>query len=206
MPKSERTAAILVAAGRGLRAGVGRAEAIPLDRRADRDFPGDGAVLPSSTDFCRAAGPAIPMTRRCSTRPSARCAMRRPPMAGPRARPRCMPDLKRSPADKPDIVLIHDAARPFVTAALISRAIDAAGRTGAAVPAIAVTDTIKLIDADRQRRGNAGACAAANRANAAGVPVRRHSRCPSPRRARGPRRFHRRRGICRMGGIDGGDL
>jgi 2-C-methyl-D-erythritol 4-phosphate cytidylyltransferase/2-C-methyl-D-erythritol 2,4-cyclodiphosphate synthase len=46
----------------------------------------------------------------------------------------------------PDIVLIHDAARPFVTAALISRAIAAADATGAAVPAIPVTDTIKLID------------------------------------------------------------
>ncbi len=46
---------------------------------------------------------------------------------------------------KPDIVLIHDAARPFVTAAVISRAIEAAGRTGAAVPTIAVTDTIKLV-------------------------------------------------------------
>ena len=45
----------------------------------------------------------------------------------------------------PDIVLIHDAARPFVTAALISRAIAAADMTGAAVPAIPVTDTIKLI-------------------------------------------------------------
>jgi len=48
---------------------------------------------------------------------------------------------------KPDIVLIHDAARPFVTPAVISRAIDAVGRTGAAVPAIAVTDTIKQVDA-----------------------------------------------------------
>ena len=56
-----------------------------------------------------------------------------------------MPASKRWPAEKPDIVLIHDAARPFVTAALISRAIDAAGRTGAAVPAIAVTDTIKQV-------------------------------------------------------------
>ena len=46
--------------------------------------------------------------------------------------------------EKPDIVLIHDAARPFVTPEVISRAIGAAGRTGAAVPAIAVTDTIKL--------------------------------------------------------------
>ena len=57
-----------------------------------------------------------------------------------------MPGLRRSLAQKPDVVLIHDAARPFVSAALISRAIDAACRTGAAVPAIAVTDTIKLVD------------------------------------------------------------
>ena len=56
-----------------------------------------------------------------------------------------MPGSRRWPAEKPDIVLIHDAARPFVTAAVISRAIDAAGRTGAAVPAIAVTDTIKQV-------------------------------------------------------------
>jgi 2-C-methyl-D-erythritol 4-phosphate cytidylyltransferase/2-C-methyl-D-erythritol 2,4-cyclodiphosphate synthase len=55
--------------------------------------------------------------------------------------------LEALAAQKPDVVLIHDAARPFVSAALISRAIDAAGRTGAAVPAVAVTDTIKLIDA-----------------------------------------------------------
>src|SRR6201999_1370340 len=47
---------------------------------------------------------------------------------------------------KPDIVLIHDAARPFVSPALISRAIDAASTTGAAIPAIAVADTIKLVD------------------------------------------------------------
>ena len=44
--------------------------------------------------------------------------------------------LEALAGDKPDIVLIHDAARPSVTSALISRAIDAAGRTGAAVPAI----------------------------------------------------------------------
>ena len=53
--------------------------------------------------------------------------------------------LEALAGEKPDIVLIHDAARPFVTAAVISRAIDAAGRTGAAVPAIPVTDTIKQV-------------------------------------------------------------
>jgi 2-C-methyl-D-erythritol 4-phosphate cytidylyltransferase/2-C-methyl-D-erythritol 2,4-cyclodiphosphate synthase len=55
--------------------------------------------------------------------------------------------LEALASQKPDIVLIHDAARPFVTAALISRAIDAAFLTGAAIPAIPVTDTIKLIGA-----------------------------------------------------------
>jgi 2-C-methyl-D-erythritol 4-phosphate cytidylyltransferase/2-C-methyl-D-erythritol 2,4-cyclodiphosphate synthase len=53
--------------------------------------------------------------------------------------------LEALASQKPDVVLIHDAARPFVSTALISRAIDAAGRTGAAVPAIPVADTIKLI-------------------------------------------------------------
>ena len=56
-----------------------------------------------------------------------------------------MPGSRLSAAEKPDIVLIHDAARPFVSPALISRAIEAAGRTGAAIPAIPVADTIKLI-------------------------------------------------------------
>lgn len=55
--------------------------------------------------------------------------------------------LEALAADAPDIVLIHDAARPFVDAALISRAIVAAQITGAAVPTIAVTDTIKQINA-----------------------------------------------------------
>jgi 2-C-methyl-D-erythritol 4-phosphate cytidylyltransferase / 2-C-methyl-D-erythritol 2,4-cyclodiphosphate synthase len=46
----------------------------------------------------------------------------------------------------PDLVLIHDAARPFVTAALITRAIAAAGEHGAAVPGVAVADTVKRVD------------------------------------------------------------
>ncbi len=45
----------------------------------------------------------------------------------------------------PSRVLIHDAARPFVTEALIERACETAGECEAAVPGIAVTDTIKVI-------------------------------------------------------------
>jgi 2-C-methyl-D-erythritol 4-phosphate cytidylyltransferase/2-C-methyl-D-erythritol 2,4-cyclodiphosphate synthase len=45
-----------------------------------------------------------------------------------------------------DVVLVHDAARPFVTAALIDRVIDAAAATGAAVPAVRAIDTVKHVD------------------------------------------------------------
>jgi 2-C-methyl-D-erythritol 4-phosphate cytidylyltransferase/2-C-methyl-D-erythritol 2,4-cyclodiphosphate synthase len=46
----------------------------------------------------------------------------------------------------PDIVLVHDAARPFCSASLVSRAIKAAMESGAAIPALDVTDTIKTVD------------------------------------------------------------
>jgi len=46
----------------------------------------------------------------------------------------------------PEIVLVHDAARPFASANLIERAIEAAEKTGAAIPALPVSDTVKRID------------------------------------------------------------
>jgi 2-C-methyl-D-erythritol 4-phosphate cytidylyltransferase / 2-C-methyl-D-erythritol 2,4-cyclodiphosphate synthase len=42
-----------------------------------------------------------------------------------------------------DLVVVHDAARPFASQALISRVIDAAGETGAAVAAVPARDTVK---------------------------------------------------------------
>jgi 2-C-methyl-D-erythritol 4-phosphate cytidylyltransferase/2-C-methyl-D-erythritol 2,4-cyclodiphosphate synthase len=47
-----------------------------------------------------------------------------------------------------DIVLIHDAARPFVDADTISRTIDAAAETGAAIAAMPARDTVKLASGD----------------------------------------------------------
>nr|WP_245239854.1 bifunctional 2-C-methyl-D-erythritol 4-phosphate cytidylyltransferase/2-C-methyl-D-erythritol 2,4-cyclodiphosphate synthase [Methylobacterium variabile] len=52
----------------------------------------------------------------------------------------------------PDLVLVHDAARPFVDAGLIDRAIDAAERHGAAVPGVPVSDTIKVVEPDGRVR------------------------------------------------------
>ena len=47
-----------------------------------------------------------------------------------------------------DLVAIHDAARPFVSQAVITAALQAAAQTGAAAPAVPVKDTIKVADAD----------------------------------------------------------
>ena len=44
---------------------------------------------------------------------------------------------------KPDLVLIQDAARPFVPEALIDRVIEALGASQGALPTLPVTDTIK---------------------------------------------------------------
>ncbi|NEU11913.1 bifunctional 2-C-methyl-D-erythritol 4-phosphate cytidylyltransferase/2-C-methyl-D-erythritol 2,4-cyclodiphosphate synthase [Methylobacterium sp. BTF04] len=49
-------------------------------------------------------------------------------------------------AGAPELVLVHDAARPYVDAGLIDRALAAGRDHGAAVPGIAVTDTIKLVE------------------------------------------------------------
>lgn len=51
--------------------------------------------------------------------------------------------------DAADVVLVHDAARPLVTRAIIERTLAAAANGGSAVPAVPVTDTIKAVDANR---------------------------------------------------------
>lgn len=54
----------------------------------------------------------------------------------------------------PDIVLVHDAARPFASAILIDRAIEAAVRTGAAVPGLPAVDAVKSVDAQMRIEGD----------------------------------------------------
>ncbi|HTV32183.1 MAG TPA: bifunctional 2-C-methyl-D-erythritol 4-phosphate cytidylyltransferase/2-C-methyl-D-erythritol 2,4-cyclodiphosphate synthase [Methylocella sp.] len=48
----------------------------------------------------------------------------------------------------PKLVLIHDAARPFVSKALVERAVAAGATHGAAIPGVPLSDTIKVLDAE----------------------------------------------------------
>lgn len=51
----------------------------------------------------------------------------------------------RAIGDRTDVVVIHDAARPFVSADLISRTIAAAAESGAALAAVQARDTVKRV-------------------------------------------------------------
>ncbi len=48
-----------------------------------------------------------------------------------------------------EIVIVHDGVRPFTTADMISRSIEAAEKYGAAITAIPVSDTIKQADNEK---------------------------------------------------------
>src|ERR1700726_2874850 len=146
MAKSERTAAILVAAGRGLRAGAG-------GPKQYRTIGGKTVFFRAMEPFCIhplvfAVQPVLNPDDTALFNEAARGLRHQPPTAGGATRQASVhAGLEALAAQEPDIVLIHDAARPFVSQALISRAIDAASRTGAAIPVIPVTDTVKLVDA-----------------------------------------------------------
>src|SRR3981189_2450031 len=139
MPRSERTAAILVAAGRGIRAGVG-------GPKQYRSIGGQTVIFRAMEPFCRhpqifAVQPVLNPDDTAIFHDAVTGLRHEPPATGGATRPGSgAAGLEVLVSQKPDVVLIHDAARPFVSAALISRAIEAVSLTGAAIPAIPVTD------------------------------------------------------------------
>src|SRR6202795_1203749 len=144
MPKRERTAAILVAAGRGLRAGAG-------GPKQYRSIGGQTVIFRAMEPFCRhpqifAVQPVLNPDDTAIFNDAVIALRHEPPAIGGATRQASVhAGLEALASQRPDVVLIHDAARPFVSAALISRAIEAVSRAGAAVPAIQVTDTIKQV-------------------------------------------------------------
>jgi 2-C-methyl-D-erythritol 4-phosphate cytidylyltransferase/2-C-methyl-D-erythritol 2,4-cyclodiphosphate synthase len=144
MTNLPRTAAILVAAGRGLRAGaggpkqyrsIGGQTVITRAMAAFSTHPEVAYVQPVVNPDDIAIFNAAVSGLRHET----------PVNGGATRQASVLAGLEALLPHKPDVVLIHDAARPFVGPAVISRAIDAALRTGAAIPVIPVTDTIKQV-------------------------------------------------------------
>jgi 2-C-methyl-D-erythritol 4-phosphate cytidylyltransferase/2-C-methyl-D-erythritol 2,4-cyclodiphosphate synthase len=139
-------AAVIVAAGRGTRAGanmpkqfrpIGGAPMIRQSLLMFVEHPNVGPVQP-------VIHPDDVATFQSSV---AGIDTMRPVFGGATRQASVRAGLEALSATRPDIVLIHDAARPFASGSLISRAIDAAKKTGAAIPALPVTDTVKTVDA-----------------------------------------------------------
>jgi 2-C-methyl-D-erythritol 4-phosphate cytidylyltransferase/2-C-methyl-D-erythritol 2,4-cyclodiphosphate synthase len=138
-------AAVVVAAGRGLRAGGDT----PKQYRSLGDRP---VIYPSLATL--AEHPTISVVQPvihpddCALYQTAVAGLKLlPPVLGGATRQASVrAGLEALAARAPDIVLVHDAARPFVSAALVARAIEAARATGAAIPAIAISDTVKSVD------------------------------------------------------------
>lgn len=147
MTSPPTVAALIVAAGRGTRAGDGppkqyrRVGTQPLIAHSVAIFADHPAIStvrvvidPSDSDIYRrsvapAAGLGEPVAGGATRQASVR--------AG----------LEALAADAPDLVLIHDAARPFVSRAVIDRALAALADPAilAAVPGTPVVDTVKSV-------------------------------------------------------------
>jgi 2-C-methyl-D-erythritol 4-phosphate cytidylyltransferase / 2-C-methyl-D-erythritol 2,4-cyclodiphosphate synthase len=147
MSNSQRTAAILVAAGRGLRAGAG-------GPKQYRSIGGESVIYRAMEPFCRhpqisAVQPVLNPDDIALFDEAVRGLNHQAPTKGGATRQASVhAGLEALASKKPEVVLIHDAARPFVSAALISRAIKAVASNPAAIPTVPVADTVKLIDAN----------------------------------------------------------
>jgi 2-C-methyl-D-erythritol 4-phosphate cytidylyltransferase/2-C-methyl-D-erythritol 2,4-cyclodiphosphate synthase len=140
-----RVAAIVVAAGRGLRAGgeipkqyrpIAGVAPIRTSLRLFSEHPDVGIVLPvvhpddAALFQSAVAGMAmLPAVAGGATRQESVCA-----------------GLEALVSHDAEIVLVHDAARPFASPALVARAIAAAVEHGAAIPGVPISDTVKSLD------------------------------------------------------------
>jgi 2-C-methyl-D-erythritol 4-phosphate cytidylyltransferase / 2-C-methyl-D-erythritol 2,4-cyclodiphosphate synthase len=138
-------AAVLVAAGRGLRAGgegpkqyreIGGEPVIRASLKGLAGHPDIAVVQPvihrDDVALFRAAVAGLDVLE--------------PVFGGATRQASVRAGLQGLSSRRPDLVLVHDAARPFASAALISRGIAAARASGAAIPTLPIADTVKTVD------------------------------------------------------------
>jgi 2-C-methyl-D-erythritol 4-phosphate cytidylyltransferase/2-C-methyl-D-erythritol 2,4-cyclodiphosphate synthase len=142
------TAALIVAAGRGMRAGG----QIPKQYRTIGGIP----VLRRSIDALL-SHPDVDWVQvviapddsiYADVAPQNDEALLAPVTGGATRQESVRLGLRALAATAPDRVLIHDAARPFVPATVIARVVAALDSAEAVIPALPVPATLKAVDAD----------------------------------------------------------
>ncbi|MBV9432413.1 MAG: bifunctional 2-C-methyl-D-erythritol 4-phosphate cytidylyltransferase/2-C-methyl-D-erythritol 2,4-cyclodiphosphate synthase [Hyphomicrobiales bacterium] len=149
-----KAAALVVAAGRGLRAGgelpkqyqqIAGMSVLERAIRALREAPNLASAIvvihPEDREHYEAIAARI-----CET---ADGFLLPPAVGGPTRQASVRAGLEALAKAPPEIVLIHDAARPFLSKTLVERAIEAARVHGAAVPGVPVNDTIRQLSTGR---------------------------------------------------------
>jgi 2-C-methyl-D-erythritol 4-phosphate cytidylyltransferase / 2-C-methyl-D-erythritol 2,4-cyclodiphosphate synthase len=150
---SPKVALVVVAAGRGARLGA---------ERPKQYLPCAGKPLLAHTlEALAAAWPfsAVVVAIRGEDRglydetlthltPDAAAALGPPAIGGATRQQSVLAGLEALAKAKPDIVLIHDGARPFPAPELVARAVHAAEAHGAAAPGTPLSDTVKQVDGE----------------------------------------------------------
>jgi 2-C-methyl-D-erythritol 4-phosphate cytidylyltransferase / 2-C-methyl-D-erythritol 2,4-cyclodiphosphate synthase len=137
-------AAILAAGGRGLR--LGQAQPKQLIEIAGRSILERSVSLFASHPEVDEIVVALP--EELAARPAVYlldAAKQLRVVAGGARRQDSVAAAFRAVSDRADVVVIHDAARPFASADLIARTIAAAAESGAALAAIEARDTVKQV-------------------------------------------------------------
>jgi 2-C-methyl-D-erythritol 4-phosphate cytidylyltransferase/2-C-methyl-D-erythritol 2,4-cyclodiphosphate synthase len=141
-----RVSAIIAAGGRGTRAGADRPKQfLEIAGRSLLDLTVAAIAASRRVDDIVVAVPAdhleaIRSRLRDAGKPVA-------VVAGGRRRQDSVANALGHVSPESDIVVVHDAARPFVTQEVIDRTIDAAATYGAAIAAIPARDTVKQASA-----------------------------------------------------------
>lgn len=135
--------AIIAAGGRGLRLGADRPKQfLDLGGRSILEMSIAALAASSRIDEIVIALPAEHLDAESKILKSA---FKRPLtfVSGGARRQDSVANAFAKTSAKSDVIVIHDAARPFVTDAVIGRAIEGAKGYGAAIAAVAVKDTVK---------------------------------------------------------------
>lgn len=147
-----KVSAILAAAGAGLRLGAGTPKQfldvdgrslLELSLAALAEHPEvDEVIVALPSDHLDPPPGSVTRSWRCPVRA----------VAGGARRQDSVGRAFTAVAADADVVLVHDAARPFATAAMVSRVIAATAAHGAAIPALAATDTVKMARTEGDHR------------------------------------------------------
>ncbi|HZZ59753.1 MAG TPA: bifunctional 2-C-methyl-D-erythritol 4-phosphate cytidylyltransferase/2-C-methyl-D-erythritol 2,4-cyclodiphosphate synthase [Roseiarcus sp.] len=151
--RSDTVALVVVAAGRGARLGGGRPKqyldcagkpllAHTLEALADA-WPFSAVTVAIHADDRTLYDEAL-----ARLSPSASAAVGPPAIGGATRQQSVLAGLEALAPAGPDLMLIHDAARPFPSRELVARAVEAAKAHGAAAPGTPLSDTVKQVDAE----------------------------------------------------------